>query len=193
MLAENKLFATLDPTARELTLPNGRSVVLIDTVGLISRLPHDLVDAFHSTLEEAKAADIILQVCDCSDPQVKEQNDVTRQVLADLECGDTPTVLVCNKADLLQERPHTVPEDTVYICAKTGEGIDEMLSKITAILDRSTVRSEELIPYIKMELLNFLHANGKVNSEEYTENGLNVSFELENADYGMFMHMLKEE
>ncbi len=192
VLAENKLFATLDPTARELTLSNGRSVILIDTVGLISRLPHDLVDAFHSTLEEAKAADIILQVCDCSDEHVSEQNAVTRQVLADLECGDTPTILVCNKADLLPEKPQNVPEDVVYISARSGEGIDLMLQKITDILDESVVKQEIVLPYAKMSLLSFIHEHGKVVSEEYREDGLFVAFELEKADYGIFLHELEK-
>ncbi len=192
VLAENKLFATLDPTARELTLANGRSVILIDTVGLISRLPHDLVDAFHSTLEEAKAADIILQVCDCSDEQVAEQNAVTRQVLADLECGDTPTILVCNKADLLSVKPAHVSEDVVYVCAKTGEGIGEMLQKITDILDESVVKDAVLLPYAKMNLLSFIHEHGRVVSEEYREDGLFAAFELEKADYGVLMHLLGE-
>lgn len=192
VLAENKLFATLDPTARELTLPNGRTVVLIDTVGLISRLPHDLVEAFHSTLEEAKSADIILEVCDASDPQVRQQNAVTAQVLADLGCGDTPTILVCNKADKLPEVPAHLPDNTVYLCAKTGEGVDRMLDLLTQILDQSTVKSELELPYTRMELLNFLHANGKVVEEKYTETGLKVAFELDNADYGVLMHMLEE-
>lgn len=192
VLAENKLFATLDPTARELTLPNGRTVILIDTVGLISRLPHDLVEAFHSTLEEAKSADIILQVCDASDPQVRQQNAVTAQVLADLGCGDTPTILVCNKADKLPEAPAHTSENTVYLCAKTGEGVDRMLKLLTNILDQSTVRSELELPYTKMDLLHFLHANGKVTEEKYTETGLKIAFELDNADYGILMHMLEE-
>lgn len=155
-------------------------------------MPHDLVDAFHSTLEEAKAADIILQVCDASDPQVGEQNAVTRQVLADLECGDTPTVMVYNKADLLADKPKNPPENTVYLCAKTGEGIDDMLRKITDILDKSTVREQISIPYTKMDALNFIHANGKVTSEEYTETGLDVAFELDGADYGVLRAMLEK-
>ncbi len=108
-------------------------------------------------------------------------------MLADLECGDTPTILVCNKADQLEQLPQNVPDDTVYISAKHGDGIDTMLLKITEILDQSIVHTTAQIPYDKMDLLNFLHANGNVLSEEYTETGLIVTFELDAADYGTFL------
>ena len=121
VLAEDKLFATLDPTSRAIELPDGRSLLLVDTVGLIRRLPHHLVEAFKSTLEEAACADIIIHVCDVSDPEAAEKADVTLKTLADLGAAEIPVVTVLNKCDLLTEN---IPEDdsTVKISAKKAQG-----------------------------------------------------------------------
>ena len=126
VLAEDKLFATLDPTSRAIELPDGRSLLLVDTVGLIRRLPHHLVEAFKSTLEEAACADIIIHVCDVSDPEAAEKADVTLKTLADLGAAEIPVVTVLNKCDLLTEN---IPEDdsTVKISAKKAQGIDRLL------------------------------------------------------------------
>lgn len=126
VLAEDKLFATLDPTARSIELPDGRSLLLIDTVGLIRRLPHHLVEAFKSTLEEAASADIIIHVCDAADPEAAEKAEVTLRTLADLGAAEIPVVTVLNKCDLLAEH---IPENstTVKISAKNSQGIDRLL------------------------------------------------------------------
>ena len=134
VLAENKLFATLDLTSRSIELPDGRSILLIDTVGLIRRLPHHLVEAFKSTLEEAACADIILHVCDVSDPEAQEKAITTQKILADLGCGEIPAISILNKSDLVD---YSIPEDdtTVKIYAKNGDGIERMLELIAKNLE----------------------------------------------------------
>ena len=172
MLAEDKLFATLDPTSRAIELPDGRSLLLVDTVGLIRRLPHHLVEAFKSTLEEAACADVILHVCDVSDPDAAEKADVTLRTLAELGAAEIPVVTVLNKCDLIDE---SIPEDdkTVKISAKRGEGIDRLLRVVAANLPESA-RRMKLLPYDKAGLGAKLRENGRVFSEEYTENGVLV-------------------
>ena len=171
--AENKLFATLDLTSRGVELPDGRTVLVIDTVGLIRRLPHHLVEAFKSTLEEAASADIILHVCDISDPEAADKAQTTQMLLAELGCGEIPVLNVLNKCDLLE---NDIPEDedTVKICAKTGEGFDRMLAAIAKKLPESSRRMSLLLPYDKGGLTARIRESGKVFSEEYTEEGIKV-------------------
>ena len=173
VLAENKLFATLDLTSRGVELPDGRTVLVIDTVGLIRRLPHHLVEAFKSTLEEAASADIILHVCDISDPEVSEKAQTTQMLLAELGCGEIPVLNVLNKCDLME---NDIPEDkdTVKICAKSGEGFDRMLAAIAEKLPESARRMSLLLPYDKGGLSAKIRESGKVFSEEYTEDGIKV-------------------
>ena len=170
VLAENKLFATLDLTSRSIELPDGRSVLLIDTVGLIRRLPHHLVEAFKSTLEEAACADIILHVSDISDPEAADKTLTTQQILAELGCGEIPVINVLNKSDLVE---YDIPEDdtTVKISAKDGTGIERMLALISKNLPESAKRMKLLIPYDKAGFSAQIRENGKIFSEEYTENG----------------------
>ena len=173
VLAEDKLIATLDPTARSIELPDGRSLLLIDTVGLIRRLPHHLVEAFKSTLEEAASADIIIHVCDAADPEAAEKAEVTLKTLADLGAAEIPVVTVLNKCDLLAEH---IPENstTVKISAKNSQGIDRLLQVIAANLPETAERMKLLLPYDKAGYTAKLRENGKVLSEEYTANGVLV-------------------
>ena len=173
VLAEDKLFATLDPTSRAIELPDGRSLLLVDTVGLIRRLPHHLVEAFKSTLEEAAFADIIIHVCDVSDPEAAEKADVTLKTLADLGAAEIPVVTVLNKCDLLTEN---IPEDdsTVKISAKKAQGIDRLLQVVAANLPETAKRMKLLLPYDKAGFTAKLRENGKVFTEEYTETGVLV-------------------
>lgn len=173
VLAEDKLFATLDPTSRAIELPDGRSLLLVDTVGLIRRLPHHLVEAFKSTLEEAACADIIIHVCDVSDPEAAEKADVTLKTLADLGAAEIPVVTVLNKCDLLTEN---IPEDdsTVKISAKKAQGIDRLLKVVAANLPETAKRMKLLLPYDKAGFTAKLRENGKVFTEEFTETGVLV-------------------
>ena len=171
VLAEDKLFATLDLTSRAIGLPDGRSVTLIDTVGLIRRLPHHLVEAFRSTLEEAANADIILHVSDISDPEVKDKSLTAEKLLAELGCGGIPVINVLNKADTVD---YNIPENdtTVCISAKTGAGIDRLLELIAKNLPESAKKMKLLIPYDKAGFSAEIRVLGKVLSEEYTETGI---------------------
>ena len=175
VLAENKLFATLDITSRSIELPDGRSVMLIDTVGLIRRLPHNLVEAFKSTLEEAAAADIILNVQDLTSPEIKEQAEVTAHLLSELGCDGIPQIFVMNKADAAPFTD-TVFEDgnTVLISAKEQTGFDRLLDCIVRNLPETAKRMKLLIPYDKTAFIGRIRQEGKVFSEEYGADGTEI-------------------
>lgn len=172
---QDQLFATLDPTARELTLPNGQRIILVDTVGLIQRLPHQLVEAFHSTLEEAADADLILNVCDCSDPAVDRQLEVTRQLLADLGCGGISTLTVYNKIDLCPDPERFVGNDhTVYISAAKRQNIHGLLHAMETALSEKMRQVTLEIPYSEGSLLNLLRERGRVRKEEFLEDKIRI-------------------
>ena len=171
VLAEDKLFATLDPTSRALSLPDGRSVMLVDTVGLVRRLPHQLVEAFKSTLEEAANADLLWCVCDVSSDEADEQIQVTKQLMQELGVQDTPVLTVLNKCDRIARVPLPVNDLTALISAKTGFGFDELLRKTAKALAPTHNRLKLLIPYDKTGLINEILRDGKVFSQEYAEDG----------------------
>ncbi len=171
VLQEDKLFATLDPTARKLVLPDGRQIMLVDTVGLVRRLPHQLVDAFRSTLEEAVWADVILNVCDASSDECAEHIRVTESVLNDLGCSGKPIINVLNKCDKPTELDFDFFENSVKISAATGDGIDSLLTAIENALPKDRKRVKILLPFDKMKLSSIVR-DGTVHSEEYTENGV---------------------
>lgn len=172
VLAENKLFATLDITSRSIELPDGRNVMLIDTVGLIRRLPHNLVEAFKSTLEEAAAADIILNVQDLSSPEYEQQAKVTRELLSELGCDGIPVINVMNKADAAFYLDTIFEsEKTVIISAKNKLGFDILLDCIVKNLPETAKRMKLLIPYDMTSFIGKIRIDGKIFSEEYTENG----------------------
>lgn len=172
VLAENKLFATLDPTARALTLPDGNSVLLIDTVGFIRRLPHKLVEAFKSTLDEAVDANVILNICDASSEECSEHYRVTNELLEELGCGDKPTITVLNKCDLANDISIPLVGNVVRVSAKTGEGLPELLEKIAAALPPTRKRVKILLPFSMGGAGAELRKTGVVHSEEYTADGL---------------------
>lgn len=175
VLAENKLFATLDPTSRALSLPSGREVMLIDTVGLIRRLPHNLVEAFKSTLEEAACADVILNVCDASSPDCAEHLRVTNELLSELGAADIPVVSVMNKSDLLYDADSVMTlGDSVFISALHGNGIDALLAAIDRALPPDRRRCVFLFPYDDMSPSSLVREDSTVFGEEYTENGLKI-------------------
>ncbi len=173
VLAENKLFATLDPTSRALILPDGRQVMLIDTVGLIRRLPHKLVEAFKSTLEEAVDATVILNVCDASDEHSAEHLDVTKSLLSELGCEGKPIISVMNKCDLVGDI-YSMPTfgKTVMISALKQKGFDELLLAIQNELPPTRRKAELLIPFSMGALAARIRKEGVVEQEEYREDGL---------------------
>ena len=175
VLAQDKLFATLDPTSRALKLPSGVSIMLIDTVGLVRRLPHHLVEAFRSTLEEAAQSDIIINLCDASGEEARVHLQVTRDLLDSLGCGDKPVLTVLNKCDLLDGS--VMAQDFggyIKISAKTGEGIDELLQAIEDNLPVRMHRVSLLIPFAQAGLVNDIRQSGTLLSEEYTPDGVAV-------------------
>ncbi len=173
VLAENKLFATLETTSRSILLPDGRSVMLIDTVGLISRLPHHLVEAFKSTLEEAANADVILHITDASSEYSEVERRVTLELLKDLGCEGIPVVTVLNKCDLLPDGIN-VPSGTVAISAKEKKGFDELLAAISSALPETARRMKLIIPFEEAGLLAKIREDGRIYSEEYICEGIKV-------------------
>ena len=174
VLVENKLFATLETTSRSIILPDGRSVLLTDTVGLISRLPHHLVEAFKSTLEEAAGADVILHVCDSASPDIEEQTRVTRELLSELGCDGIPVVTVLNKSDISDFDGSSLKEGTVLISAKDGTGLDRLLEELAKALPDTARRMMLRLPFSEAGLLAKIRAEGGVFSEEYTADGIEV-------------------
>ena len=186
VLAEDKLFATLDPTARALKLPCGKTVMLIDTVGLIRRLPHHLVEAFKSTLEQAATADILLNVCDAASSEAREHLEVTQQLLVELGAAGHPIIPVLNKWDAVAD-PQLAPRlpGAVRISALNGEGIDALLAAIEENLPEKTFPVEVLLPFSKTGLAAKLREEGAVLSEEYVPEGLRLSTQVDERLYAL--------
>lgn len=182
VLSEDKLFATLDPTSRALKLPCGVSVMLIDTVGLVRRLPHHLVEAFKSTLEEAAQADIILNVCDASSDESRLHLDVTRELLASLSSLDKPVIPVLNKCDLIPDGMTGI-SGAVHISAKYGTGIDELLKAVEDNLPKKLKRVRLLLPFSKAGIAAKLRDKAVLHSEEYTAEGLALEVTVDEIQY----------
>ena len=171
VLSEDMLFATLDPTARALELPSGSSVMLVDTVGFIRRLPHHLIEAFKSTLEEAVQADIILNVCDSSSPVFRDHLRITNELLSELGAENKPIITVLNKVDIADSDDLPGIEG-VRISAKRGEGFDELLRAIEEALPVKKIRTKLLFPFSDIGQSTLVRDNGTIFSEEYTDEGL---------------------
>lgn len=179
VLAEDKLFATLETTSRRVILPDGREIVAADTVGFISRLPHELIEAFKSTLEEAANADVILHICDISDPECKSKAEVTLGLLAELGCGDIPVVTVFNKCDLVPEAAELAGNGAVAVSAKNGYGIEKMLKAVAEALPEDSISGSFLFPFDKAGVLAKIRELGRVSREEYTADGIAAELTLE--------------
>ena len=164
VLEADMLFATLDPTARRLTLPSGLEIVLIDTVGFVSRLPHHLVEAFKSTLEEAAFSDVIVKVADASDPERMEQLAVTDEVLRSLDCGEIPQLVVYNKCDAAAAL--SFDPGVLLTSAKTGKGLPELAAALDRLLADRVHRVRVLLPYDKLGLCDILRSRGSRTSEK---------------------------
>lgn len=190
VLAEDKLFATLDPTTRKMQLPSGETLLLTDTVGLIRKLPHHLVNAFRSTLDEAVYADALMIVIDVSDPEFREQLDVTEKLLEDLGAAGKPTLYVLNKCDLgaASAFPIGVPAEhahTVAISAKTGQGLDLLAELLEQILHEGKRRVTFHIPNAEGGALNTLYRFAAVESVDYGPDGMTVVATVDQKTYGM--------
>lgn len=177
VLAEDRLFATLDPTARALRLPDGREVLLVDTVGLVRRLPHQLVEAFHSTLEEAAQADAILNVCDAASPEAEEQLQLTEDLLRELR-PEPPTLRVYNKCDLLGGPIALGGRRAVAISAATGAGLTQLLDTLAAVLPPDRRRVQVLIPFREGALAERCRRQGAVEKEQFTPEGVQMTVTL---------------
>jgi len=186
ILAENKLFATLDPTTRKCTLPGGETVLLTDTVGFIRNLPHHLIHAFRSTLDEAVYADLLLIVVDASDPEAGAQIEVTEALLRDLGAGDKPTIYVFNKCDLGAAAPGVVHgrENVLFVSAATGQGIDALLLRMEQMLHRGSRRATFRIPNSKQGLLSQLYRNATVENVEYGAEAVSVTAIVDERTWG---------
>lgn len=174
VLSEDKLFATLDPTTRKLELENGEEMLFTDTVGFIQKLPHHLIQAFRSTLEEAKYADAILHVVDCSNPDMDAQMQTVYETLQKLEVGDKPIVTAFNKIDALEEEQTLKDlraDKTVRISAKRGDGLDEMLALLSDVLKANKVLLEKVFSYEEGDKVAKLRKYGQILEEEYRGDG----------------------
>ncbi|MET7799471.1 GTPase HflX [Streptomyces decoyicus] len=175
VLVENALFATLDPTVRRAETPSGRLYTLADTVGFVRHLPHHLVEAFRSTMEEVGDSDLILHVVDGSHPVPEEQLAAVREVIRDVGATDVPEIVVVNKADaadpLVLQRLLRQEKHALVVSARTGQGMEELLTLLDEELPRPQVEIEVLVPYTQGALVSRAHAEGEVISEEHTADG----------------------
>lgn len=196
ILAEDKLFATLDPTTRKFELPSGRQILLTDTVGFIRNLPHHLIKAFKSTLDEVRFADAVIVMIDSSDPECQSQLEVTTDLLAELGAGDKEILYVMNKCD----SPHcqillnnTDSRDTVMISALTGEGVDALVDRLEKIADSKMQRVKLLIPNSKMAAIDTVYKNGSDIEIDYTAEGAMVTATLDGRSLGLLDEYIVKE
>src|SRR6266516_2925397 len=179
VLVEDKLFSTLDPTTRRLDLPDGRSATLTDTVGFIAKLPHDLVEAFKSTLEEVGRADLLVHLVDAAQPDPGQQIEAVRAVLAEVGAAEVPELLVLNKADLADDltRARLARQfpDTPLVSAATGEGVERLLAEVAARLPHPVVCLTALLPYSRGDLLDRVYREGEVLEAEHVEEGTRLT------------------
>ena len=192
VLVEDKLFATLDPVMRSVDLPENRSCLVVDTVGFIRKLPHQLVQAFRSTLEEALYADLLVVVSDLSSPHYAQQRATVFEVLNDLGAADKPILEALNKADQVSIGGVIEPADAILISAKNGAGLDKLKAEISRRIASLRHRAELVIPYGKGAVLSLIHGKGQVLEEEYTAEGTRVAALMDAALYQRVKNMLGE-
>ena len=184
VFAKDKLFATLDPTTRRLDLPNGRPLLLTDTVGFVRKLPHRLIQAFKATLEEAIVSDFLIHVVDASNPDFQQHYQTTLQVLSELGAENTPRITVFNKMDLLEDPPlHWIltelEQAPIRVSAQTGEGLEQLKECCQNMLNDHEGPFHLLIPYNRYDILNLLHKSGTIESEDHEEDGIHLKASIE--------------
>ena len=186
VLVENALFATLDATVRKATTTDGRPFTLVDTVGFVRNLPHQLVEAFRSTLEEVQDADLIVHVVDASHPDPAQQLKTVRDVMGEADARDIPELVVFNKADLIDADQRLVlrglAPDSVFASARTGDGIDELMEEIARRLPKPDVQMDLLIPYDRGDVVFGLHNRALILTTEYVEEGTRIRALVREAD-----------
>ncbi len=190
ILAEDKLFATLDPTTRSLTLPQGQRILLTDTVGFIRKLPHHLIEAFKSTLEEARYSQIILHVVDCSNPQMDMQMHVVYDTLKELGIMDKTVVTVFNKTDKLDREvilKDLTADYQVKMSAKTGQGVDALLELLETVLRNEQIYLEKVYPYSQAGKIQAVREYGELLEEEYGEEGISIKAYVPAELYGQLV------
>ena len=193
VLAENKLFATLDPTTRKLPLPTGETVLITDTVGFIRKLPHHLVKAFKSTLDEVKFADLLLIVSDINDPEVGEHLEVTESIISELGAAEKPRIYVYNKCDMIEGISYAVPkEKTVVISAKENRGIDVLIQTIVDVLHEGKRQRTFMIPYSSQSVLSYLYDKCNVLEVNYLEHGIEVKAVVDSQLEGQYSKFITE-
>ena len=201
VMARDMLFATLDTTTRKIELPHGQPLLLTDTVGFIRNLPHRLVEAFKSTLEEAVLADFLIQVVDASDPEAVRHYETTLEVLNELGAGDKPMIVVLNKVDLVPEERRGALETllaphfsgrVVPMSVKEGNGEGDLLNACVEMLESRVRRARFLIPYTRSDLVAAMHSEGKVFSTEYVEEGTLLEAVLPVAFYNKLESFLAD-
>ncbi len=190
-VSEDKLFCTLDPLTKKLRIEDELDVVLTDTVGFIRKLPHHLVEAFKSTLEESVYADLILHVVDASSPEFEAHMMVVNNLLAELGAGEKPVIIVLNKADKAEFIPNI--SNSVVISAKTGEGTNELLHLIKTTLEPPKRKVRLLIPYTDGAVVSFVYENCKIESENHTENGCELTATVENEHFSKVERYVTDE
>ncbi len=193
VLSADKLFATLDPTTRKMLLPSGENVLITDTVGFIRKLPHHLVKAFKSTLDELKYADILLIVSDASDPELDEHLAVTHEIAEQLGAAGKPMIYVYNKCDALENIPEQKNGDSVFISALTGEGIDALLALIEEVMQRRKKKVRLILPYSEQSALSALYDSYSIENTEYTELGTEISVVLDAKGLGLYGRFIKQD
>lgn len=193
---KDMLFATLDTSIRRITVEGNKDFLLSDTVGFIENLPHGLIKAFRSTLEEAIFADIILIVLDASDPYYRQHRKVTEDTLKSLGADTIPKIYVMNKCDLLEDRRWQLPrvkDDEIWMSAGTGEGLAELILMITSKVYADNEILDLMLPYSRGDIINRLHEQANIISEEYTAEGIKVKVECPKALAGELKQFISEE
>ena len=195
ILAEDKLFATLDTTTRKYSLPSGEEILLTDTVGFIRNLPHHLIDAFKSTLEEVKFADALMIVVDASDPECAAQIDVTEKLISELGAGGLPALYVFNKCDIgirdVAPTSDGAKRERVFISAKTGEGLSELSEKLEKLAHGGKKQLTFVFPHSDLSKKNILYKNATVLSEEYGDDGVAVVAVADEKTAGQLKNYIK--
>jgi len=186
VLVENALFATLDATVRKYVTDDGRPYTFTDTVGFVRNLPHQLVEAFRSTLEEVGESDVIVHVVDGSHPDPASQIATVRDVIGDVGARDLPEIIAFNKSDLIDDDQRLVlrglEPNAIFVSARTGEGIDDLKARIAELLPAPTIKLELLVPYDRGEVISGLHDRGSIIATEYVETGTRITVMVRPAD-----------